>query len=105
MVGAYDLQAALDHGLAQRLAVGSRLHCRVALDAVAQSCIVVVAEEQVGHSGLACHVVAVDERQLAGGGHVQHVQPPAALACQLGYAPCALVAGFGTAYFLVKTQW
>lgn len=50
MVGAYGQQSSVPQGLSECFAVGAGLYGGVALDACAQLCIVLVAEEQVGEA-------------------------------------------------------
>ena len=87
-------------GAAQRVAVGARLHGWVALDACAEACVVLVAEEQVrqAHFGSDAGVAGGEEFEFACGGDVCHMQPGIVFAGKAYGEFRTAVAAFGRAY-------
>ena len=98
MVGAYTGDASVGKAAAQGLAVALRLDCGIALDASAQTGIVLVGVQKVRHACLAGDVAA-KERQLPFRGDVRYVQACPACLCHFCRQGGTLPACLGIAYF------
>ena len=88
MVGGDDVYHVVVDGTAQGVAVGFGLHRRVTLDEGTQCAVVGLAEQQMGHTSLACNLFAaegacLEQAQLAGGGEMEHMQTGTRFARQL----------------------
>jgi hypothetical protein len=88
VVGGDDVEHVVAHRIQQGVLVGGALHRRVALDLAAQGVVVRLVEEQVVDAHLGGDVLVLEilqirgggeERELLGGGQVQHVQLGAVL--------------------------
>lgn len=102
VVGADDVQASTEQGLAQGVAIGALLDRRVALDQVAEGGVVAVVEVQVvgadlGGDPFAGRRAGHEQLEFACRADVQHVQARAMAAGQAHRQAGRLVAGLGIA--------
>ena len=106
MVGGDDVEHVIAHRIQQGVLVGGALHRRVALDLAAQGVVVRLVEEQMVNAHLGGDVLVLEilqirgggeERQLLGGGQVQHVELGAVLLGQGDRQAGRFVAGVGAA--------
>ena len=108
VIGGDDVNGTREEGVTKRLAVVERLDRGVPLDAVAVGGIIGVGEPEVMHAGLGRDLLlrqwptGGEERKLALGRDVQHVQAHTHLIGQLNNARRGGVAGFGVADLGVK---